>query len=54
MGKRKCDSCGNEIEKESEHSLKVPEEPCEHCKSEVYSEYFFCSKACVSDWLQKN
>ena len=54
MGRRNCDNCGKVIEKESEHSLKMPDEYCEHCKSERYAEYYFCSKDCVKDWLGKN
>jgi len=51
MGKRKCDICKKEIEKESEYSLKIPEKECKSCHSELYVEYYFCSLECVQNWI---
>jgi len=51
MGKRKCDTCTKEIEKESEYSLKTPEKECKSCHSELYAEYYFCSLECVQNWI---
>jgi len=45
----KCDYCKGKIEKE--HSLKIPEQECQHCNSEIYSEYCFCSLSCVYNFI---
>jgi predicted nucleic acid-binding Zn ribbon protein len=51
MGQRKCEVCGEPLSKSNIFELKVPEEECKHCGSDVYSEYHFCSAKCTQSFV---
>jgi hypothetical protein len=54
MAQRKCEQCNTAMTGTEKVKVTVPEEECEHCNSELYSEYTFCSKQCARDWLAQN
>jgi len=53
MGTRKCEQCNCQIDKIEKVSITIPEEECEYCHSDIYSEYTFCGKECAKRWLEK-
>lgn len=53
MPKIECWECKKNIGQELHFELKEPDKLCPTCKSDLYSEYRFCRKECLQNYLSK-
>lgn len=49
----RCDNCKKQIQNSTNWQLRKPCGECEHCNSELYEEYDFCSKDCLTEYMIK-